>query len=143
MPCYLHFLPEVVSAGEELVQCALRMLHVATVLSVDQEPKEEAATCTQRNHMGTSQVRCYGCYEQCHTAPAMCTHTHAPMGLYNVLTPSQAGWRASGSLPKWLSSPNSPYFPTLDMTRLGAREVYPTPLAKEITSHRPTSSHDP
>lgn len=75
MPCYLHFLPEVVSAGEELVQCALRMLHVATVLSVDQEPKEEAATCTQRNHMGTSQVRCYGCYEQCHTAPAMCTHT--------------------------------------------------------------------
>lgn len=52
MPRYLHFLPEVVSAGEELVQCALSMLHVATVLSVDQEPKEDAATCTQRQPHG-------------------------------------------------------------------------------------------
>lgn len=40
MPCYLHFLPEVLPAGEELVQCTLSMLHVAAVLSVDQEPEE-------------------------------------------------------------------------------------------------------
>lgn len=54
MPCYLHFLPEVLPAGEELVQCTLSMLHVAAVLSVDQEPEEGAATST---HMETEQAR--------------------------------------------------------------------------------------
>lgn len=36
--CYLHFQPEVLPAGEELVQRVLSMLHVAAVLPVDQEP---------------------------------------------------------------------------------------------------------
>lgn len=52
MPCYLHFLPEVLSAGEELVQCGLSVFHVAAVLSIDQEPKEGTATCTQRQPHG-------------------------------------------------------------------------------------------
>lgn len=51
---YLDFLPEVLSAGQELVQSVLGVLHVAAVLPVDQEPGQCTHTHTRaRTHTHT------------------------------------------------------------------------------------------
>lgn len=75
MPCYLHFLPEVLSAGEELVQRSLSMFHVATVLSIDQEPKEGTATCTQRQPHGRQSSKAFTAAMSYTTVHRQCEHT--------------------------------------------------------------------
>lgn len=51
---YLDFLPEVLPAGQELVQSVLGVLHVAAVLPVDQEPGQCTHTHTHTGLMSGS-----------------------------------------------------------------------------------------
>lgn len=77
MSHYLYFLPEVLPAGEELVQGTLSMLHVAAVLSVDQEPEEETAMCTWHHTRAPIKEDINSCHE-----PVWCTgnvNTQGPM----------------------------------------------------------------
>lgn len=124
MPCYLHFQPEVLPAGKELVQRALSMLHVAAVLSVDQEPGEGTATCTWCHTHGHRSSKTPAAARSLYATQA-CEHmcTHACLRYLQLQCPDSLPGKLEslGVTASHGSAPLAPFYflLILYMTRLG------------------------
>lgn len=122
VPCYLHFQPEVLPAGKELVQRALSMLHVAAVLSIDQEPGEGTATCTWCHTRGHRSSKTPAAARSLYATQA-CEHmcTHACLRYLQLQCPDSLPGRLESLRVSHGSALSAPFYflLILCMTRLG------------------------